>query len=265
MKKRSLVAALAMLMVSAIVLTSSTYAWFATSSSAKVETISAKISNNDGSLTVQATGDYAASGAVKKTILTAADFSGVAENLTPVSVYLDNGAFKAGKVAYNAADFQTYEDAVNKEYLTYQFTAEYVAGASAGATINIKPTFTTESEFCYGLVAITTGGTTTYYAYTASGSYTAVKGLNGTVVDNGNSIIDSADTNYQAATMVESPLSGATNATSGQSVKLMDVEANTTGKAVVDVYVWAEGQDENCSGNISSASSYFNFDLEVAA
>ena len=54
MKKRSLVAAIAMLMVSAIVLTSSTYAWFATSSAAAVDKFSATVTNNSGSLTVQA-------------------------------------------------------------------------------------------------------------------------------------------------------------------------------------------------------------------
>ena len=55
MKKRSLVAAIAMLIVSAIVLTSSTYAWFASNSAANVETISANVANNDGSLQIMAT------------------------------------------------------------------------------------------------------------------------------------------------------------------------------------------------------------------
>ncbi|MBQ2812726.1 MAG: hypothetical protein IJE63_05680, partial [Clostridia bacterium] len=57
MKKRSLVAALAMLMVSAIVLTSSTYAWFATGKTAKVSNVSATVGNSDGNILVSADGE----------------------------------------------------------------------------------------------------------------------------------------------------------------------------------------------------------------
>ena len=265
MKKRSLVAALAMLVVSAIVLTSSTYAWFATSSEAKVEAMSAKVSNNDGSLTVQATGDWAAAGSTKKTVITASDYlNTVATKLIPVSVYLDNG-FKAGKVEYDAASFKNYSDAnPNTEYLTYQFTVEYVAAAETDGKVFIKPTFTTTSEFCYGLLAITVDGTTTYHKFASSGSYEAVKACPAAVTDNGNSIIDSADTGYSAANMVADPLADATPAASGTSFELMNVTKNTTGKAVVDVYVWAEGQDAQCTGNVSAADSYFTFDLNAA-
>ena len=143
MKKRSLVAALAMLVVSAIVLTSSTYAWFATSSKASVSTISAQVTSNKGALTVQATGAYAKDTAIKSTSITDADYlDTMTSSLTPVSVYLNStpaeGAtpFTAGKVGFNVTEFEGYANAaVNTDYLTYQFTAEYVASSEKDAVI----------------------------------------------------------------------------------------------------------------------------------
>ncbi len=260
MKKRSLVAALAMLVVSAIVLTSSTYAWFATSSAATVGEISATVSNNDGSLTVYATGDNALN-QVKKTSITAADYDGLAKNFIPVTAYIGADGFVANTVAYDAAQFTGFDGAdPNTEYLTYQFGVEYIAGADAGATVQITPNFSRESQFCYGIVALTVGTETTYYLY-GSDSYVPLKSLSGTVVDNGNGIVDSADQGYSEADTTEI---GATSATNATAINLMDVEANTTGIATVTVYVWAEGQDAQCTGNVSAESAGFNFSLAVA-
>jgi hypothetical protein len=56
MKKRSLIASIAMLLVSAIVLSTSTYAWFSAGAAVSVEKITASVQNTDGSLQVSATG-----------------------------------------------------------------------------------------------------------------------------------------------------------------------------------------------------------------
>lgn len=258
MKKRSLVAALAMLVVSAIVLTSSTYAWFATSSAATVQSISATVSNNDGSLTVAATGVNAAN-TTKKTNLTEADFKDLTSTLIPVTAYIGESGFTANTVAYDAAKFTSFAGAnPNAEYLTYQFNVEYIAGAEAGATVQITPSFSTDSQFCYGILGFTVGETTNYYIYNAAGSYEPLKSLTNEVIDNGNSIVDSGDTGFSEGDVVAV---GATSATNATALDLMTVGANTTGIATVSVYVWAEGQDPQCVGNVSSASSYFTFDL----
>ncbi len=52
MKKRSLFAAVAMLLVSAVVLTSATYAWFAAGSKADIDQIKAKVTAGDGTLQI---------------------------------------------------------------------------------------------------------------------------------------------------------------------------------------------------------------------
>lgn len=267
MKKRSLVAALAMLVVSAIVLTSSTYAWFATSSAAAVDKFSATVTNNSGSLTVQAAGTNAANN-TKKTTLTSSDFTGLATTLQPVSLYIDDAnAVQINKVAYDAAKFDTFAAATqNLEYLHYEFNAEYINGGEAAASVKITPEFTTEAQFCYGLLAITFDNTTKYYYYDAAGgSYVPVKALSaGEVQDsNGNNIIDDADVGYSAADMAANVNTKATSTTSATALDLMSVDAGKTGTANIKVYVWAEGQDAQCSGIVSSAASSFNFSLAV--
>ncbi len=265
MKKRSLVAALAMLVVSAIVLTSSTYAWFATSSAAAVDKFSATVTNNSGSLTVQAVNN--GTPGAKKTTLTSADFTGLTDVLQPVSLYIDGGV-NVNKVAYDAAKFDTFTAATkNAEYLYYEFNAEYINGGEAGATVKMTPTFATEAQFCYGLLEVTFGGETKYYFYdTAAGSYVPVKALsNGEVKDtNGNNIIDDADEGYSAADMAANVATAATSSVSGDAIDLFAAPAGETSTANIKVYVWAEGQDAECSGIVNSAASGFNFTLAVA-
>ena len=108
MKKRSLFAAVAMLIVSAVVLTSATYAWFASGTEVTVSTVSADVSNSDGSIKISADGSN------WKTTLANADLQAVASNIlpaafTPVSIQPSNlnvvagsitdGAFAAGSTA----------------------------------------------------------------------------------------------------------------------------------------------------------------------
>lgn len=266
MKKRSLVAALAMLVVSAIVLTSSTYAWFATSSAATVDKISATVTNNKGALTVQATGTNAANN-TKKTTLSSNDYKNLATYLQPVTLYIDS-AVNVNKVDYDASAFSNFAAATkNTEYLYYEFNAEYVNGGENAATVVITPEFTTEAQFCYGLLAVTLDSTTTYYVYDAAGgSYVPLKALSSTVSDDGNvaNIVDEGDTNYSAADMADVITTKATSKTSGDQFELMSVDAGTTKTAHIAVYVWAEGQDQQCSGIVSSAASSFNFSLGLA-
>lgn len=266
MKKRSLVAALAMLVVSAIVLTSSTYAWFASNATATVSDISATVTNNNGSLTVAASGTYAAN-EIKKTAITASDydFGRTSNTLNPVSMSMDSGAPLFNKVSFEEGAFTNITGAAeNADYITYQFKAEYVNGADKTATIEISPSFTRGADFLYGIVKVTANNTATYYFYNSADSYEPVKSMtSSSVVDtNGNSIIDSGDTGYVQGDM--GVTTGATIAESGKAVTLMTVDAQTTAEATVDVYIWAEGQDAQCQGTVNASSAAFNFSLTVA-
>lgn len=273
MKKRSLVAALAMLMVSAIVLTSSTYAWFATSSAASVDKISAQVTNNSGSLTVQAVVN--GTPGAKKTTLTSSDYAaaGLTSNLQPVTLYIDDqGAVNVNKVSYNATEFSGFTAATkNSEYLYYEFNAEYINGANEDPTnitttdVKITPTFAIDNaaQFLYGLLAITVDDVTTYYVYNASGSYVPLKSLSNTVTDNGSSanIVDENDDGYSVGDMATVITDKATAKNSGDAFTLMSVDSGTTKTAKIAVYVWAEGQDAQCSGTVNAASCGFSFSL----
>ncbi|HBL40465.1 MAG TPA: hypothetical protein DDY98_02395 [Ruminococcaceae bacterium] len=271
MKKRSLVAAVAMLVVSAIVLTSATYAWFSASSSASVSSITAAVTNNSGSLSIAPTGTNAKSATkdIFKTTISNADYENLCANLSPVSMSM-NTTPQFNKVSYDAAKFSGFAAATaNSEYLTYTFTVKYVNGNASSKTINITPTFTQNAQnFTYGIVAITTGtgetATTTYYMYSASGSYEPVASMSADVTDtNGNAIIDSADDGYQSSYIGNT--TGTTAGTSGTAISLMTVSANSTDTATVTAYVWAEGQDANCTGNVNNESTGFTFALAEAA
>ena len=120
MKKRSLVAALAMLMVSAIVLTSSTYAWFAASAEANVSAFSATVSNNSGNLTVKATGAEAVDNAAAKPVITADDYKAAAlcKTLSPVSLYIGTDGPVLNKVTYENGEYTGIDAAGrNRDYL----------------------------------------------------------------------------------------------------------------------------------------------------
>ncbi len=268
MKKRSLVAAIAMLIVSAIVLTSSTYAWFASNSNATVETISANVANNDGSLQIMAT-EAAVTGSTWKTRLTASDYTGIPANLNPVSMAMVSGAPSFYIANYDGTKFTATgsgNGTPNGDYIKYGFDVQYVNGSDATPTISISPSWTDTSDFCYALVKVATGGSTTYYMYQAAGSYTPVTAVTGDIIDAKTSgtvdVIDAADANATtAATMGD--YASVTAGTSGTAITVTALASDTT-TIDVDVYIWAEGQDAQCSGTTAAGAATMSFSLGVA-
>lgn len=273
MKKRSLVAAIAMLIVSAIVLTSSTYAWFASSASASVTGINATVSNNNGSISVAPTGTYAKA-AVKdiyKTAITGNDYENLCTNLNPVSMNFTTTP-QFNKVNYDTAKFTSFTaGGENSDYLVYQFKvkASNAADASAARTVSMGTSFTTNSgAFCNGIVAVTVNSTTTYYFYNGGGSYEALvamtAGSTGIEDTNGNAIVDAGDANLVAASdLVQSTsfaTAGLVDGPSSISV-LTGIAAGAEAEATVTCYVWAEGQDSGCTGNVNAQQAYFTINL----
>ncbi len=272
MKKRSLVAAVAMLVVSAIVLTSATYAWFAASSTASVGTMSTAVANNDGSLQVKATISAAGTPAWK-TALTAADYSGYATTLTPVSMSIANVADGPSfyKVAYDGVSFSVAEDTngTATDFMTYGFDVQYVnAAGGAAKTFKIVPTWADTSNFCYALIKVECGSTTKYYML-GGNSYVPVTAIAaGTTITDGKGesaavdIIDSADTNHTNATM--GSISSDVNqiASSANTVTFNAAaggESGVTTTASVTVWIWAEGQDAQCSGTTAAGAASLTF------
>lgn len=202
MKKRSLFAAVAMLIVSAIVLTSATYAWFAASTSAAtVAKFTASVSADDGSLLVQSTGDFAVKDGSGNDLpyaksISSANYHGLCTDLTPVSFDF-TGASGSGmaryygtrtgpiKLAYDGATFSNGGTAVvngsqdtgtqatswdgTGDYLQYNFNVKYETTSSTAKDVTMKITdFTHGASFTYACIAVTYNSVTKYYLYDSS-------------------------------------------------------------------------------------------------
>ena len=266
MKKRSLVAALAMLVVSAIVLTSSTYAWFASNSSAEVDDISAKVANNSGNLLLQATGAYAVEGAKPTVKLTANDYNfkrGDSGNtMQPVSMSIAEGDVSFKKVSFGESKFTAISDASgDTDYITYQFTAKYDNGTNGTKAVYLAPDFSASgAAFTYGLIKVTDNtkenDNVSFYLYdNVAGEYTPIVSFTGEITDDGDSVIDNGDTGFEGANVVFGSYEDA-DKNPADSITIMNVESGKTGTAIIDVYVWAEGQDPQCSGPVASEGGF---------
>ncbi len=275
MKKRSLVAALAMLVVSAIVLTSSTYAWFAASDSAKVEAVNAQVANANGAITLKAIHN-ASDNALEKVSLSAADFDKAADNLTPVSLHAtEDGTVKILKAGLSGSTFKNEGTPVDTgaseaDYLHYSFDVKYTNGTADAKTIEMTPTWTAGTSYTYALVLIkSSAGAVEDVLFFNNGGYSAVTQMTGDVTDeNGNSIIDETEANAAGAVVTAMTL---TPASSGTAMDFMTVEGTAEGATAqpvvknVEVYVWAEGNDADCVTGVPVGTAQVNFNFNVKA
>ncbi len=285
MKKRSLASAIAMLVVSAIVLTSATFAWFAAGSTATVASITATVENTNTTLSVapniNAKSDYKNifTNEVKDTYYT------LPEKLNPVSLRpvfdSETGAIKdvkISKVTLNNSTFNGFQDVTDStnDFLKYSFKVAFLNNDANAKNVYINPVFNSnEKNFTYGLIVVTYNGTSNYYLYTGTSGdhYLPVKAITnsaaGGIFDkNGNSIIDANDNLEGKAVVVASDLDGDINNTFNSTAKNLNEEkiylaqnvaANggeilKTAPVEVTVYVWAEGQNSNCQGSVAGTT-----------
>lgn len=251
MKKRSLFAAVAMLLVSALVLTSATFAWFAAGQATTVTTVTSKVQNNDGSLLVAAQNAQG----FFKTEIGAADFvaanSGLlaADNvLTPVDAKIvGNNAPVWFGCTYDGFEFDASANGTG--YLNYNW---YIKSDKDG-TINLVPSFTvgTGGAFVYGLVIV---NNVNYIFGTSGDSYVpfndsnveATEGASGTM-----GIVDSNDTITAGALY--------NGTVSVQNPAAINIAATAGTVYTIQCYVWAEGQDDGCYGSVSNTGAGFSF------
>ena len=296
MKKRSLFAAVAMLIVSALVLTSATYAWFAASEEATVSTISATVEGVDGALLLAATNTFSnAANTNLKTQLTASDWNNLQNrSLQPVSFAFGDSTFSKDndpdiyKVKYDGSMFSA-DTAAATDYLAYAFKVQYsMAGTSGtiGKNVKMQPSLSIESDFTYILVRVqpysSLGANEPWvgYIYAKSGSdtYTPVKAISGYVQDNHTAgqgtagIVDIASIDagvsggsatLAAAVSPDNTSAGATG-TNGIVVIPSTAPIGQTLEANVQVYMWAEGNDTNCTGTVATATDGIQFKIIMA-
>jgi hypothetical protein len=287
MKKRSLFAAVAMLIVSAIVLTSATYAWFAARSTASVGALSASVTNSDGNLLVKATGTYAVTGSDFKGAITSADYTGYPTelnpvsfrksgtgnlmNTTPIAVNYDGAVFTPGTLVNPATDGN---DKV--EYQHYSFQVKYTTNdTSVAKKVTATPTFTRGGNFMYCYVETSYNGTTNGYWYGSDSYYPVVSAItaNTSITDvktgdpaANNAIIDSTGAENAGNNVATTAITTDDTASFDLMSGLVATESSGTvtagtGTATVDVYIWAEGQDPQCTGTNSAAGTGISFQL----
>ena len=239
MKKRSLFAAVAMLIVSAVVLTSATYAWFASGSNAYVESISATITNSDGSILLSADGGTTWLSTIGQGNFTNATGS-FSSAYAPVSVTPAATPIVVGG-QLDGSNFTGAAATAGTQYT--QFT--YKLKTTVDANVTCTPAFSTAVAYGYALVIV--NGTTylygndttrTYYPIATAADPTTIAGVD----SNNNFVMDSGDTSCPTLGGIQQP----TNAGS--------IAISTTANNPVDitVLIWAEGQDLACNGTVNA-------------
>lgn len=244
MKKRSLVSAIAMLVVSAIVLTSATFAWFATGDTATVSQIGAEVSNAEGSILISA------DQVEWKTTLATADLAAVQTNnlttvLSPVSV--QKGSQGIGPVVSGAIEdgVFTATEAGSK----YVWFSVYVK-SDVACEVDVAPAFTHTQAYVFA--GLTVDGT---FKVAGTGSYLPYTGVAGDTANdtNGNAILDGDET-----TALGDQITGESSLNTRISLEPNVVKQLT-------FYMWAEGQHVDCKGQTAdTATLAVNF-TKVAA
>lgn len=258
MKKRSLFAAVAMLIVSAIVLTSATYAWFAASAQATMDSISATIKNDQGGILLSTDKllypTEPGQEPVWKTELHADDFTGLPEKLTPVSCTPNtpkNGELriKGGSLTGQAFTCPS-EDPASSSYISYKV---YVK-AQVGGTLNVTKYLDFGGlNFIYAYVSVWDDATTPAVVGTPvllsnnSDNYTPIKSAGSATDNNGNGIIETGETG--AGTVLDNNDVDSTKWLATTKV-VNGVHMDAGDILAIQVYVWAEGQDAQCTGTV---------------
>jgi len=257
MKKRSLLTAVVMLVVSAILLTSSTYAWFQASHNATVDIVKSGVQGElAGNVLVKATREGAKDW---DTSLTNEDLYGTTQSKTLSPLDIDPTGGSVSTLKYADFDTQNYEvkTGSSTSYLTYSWKVKAV-NAAAGTNILIPVSFTSGS-FGYGVVAVDgnlwrTNGTSGDVVVwgPASGSYyplgTCTKATDATGGTAG--VIDAGE---ETGTGTISATAVTVNADN------VEISVSAASEHTITVYVWAEGQDTDCVGSGSISDVGFSF------
>ena len=256
MKKRSLVAALAMLLVSALVLTSATYAWFAKSNSAQVQAVTTQAGNAGGALEVSVDQTN------WKTTLTSKDLgqtyeqSGgvddltkpIAATLTPVDMLPGSGT----SITWFGCNYTGQDFTASANGSGYLHKTFYLRTDSVDKYIELNPSFT-PSQFIWGMVIV--DGQRVIWG---DGSYTPFSSgtLQATEVGTNDGVVSVGEVTTGAlATDNGNPL--LVSQSNSTSITLTPAANKKTFQ--IDYYIWAEGQDQDCYGTVDLTNTGFTF------
>lgn len=260
MKKRSLFSAVAMLIVSAIVLTSATYAWFAQGTTVSVDTVSATVSNSDGSILISADGQNWKA-ALTQSDLEAQAANSIASAFTPVSFNPANENIVAGSITGGVFTAATATAGTYIKYTCY-------VKSDVDVTANVNPNFAPGTSFIYAYIKTANDAT-----LRGTGKYYPIVNANGTATDaNGNNIVDDSTHDAYTINTLGTPASFDTDIAEGllaASAVEPDADALTidlvAGQSqTIVVYMWAEGQNTACTGTVAAATSSIGLTITKA-
>jgi hypothetical protein len=250
MKKRSLFAAVAMLIVSALVLTSATYAWFTAGGAATVGAITGNVMESGKGVMVKTT----VSGAQWTGTLAGSAFTGANDHLImnnngqtyhPVSS-ADGVNFCAYTLNSNA--FAADEGTISNYYDVAEF---YLGVVTAGDTVNATCTYQSNTQALGAARSVLlkqNGDGWDLVAFWSGANESEPKAINYEstltgVVDNGDFYLTDADTGYLASYL----LSQGITKTSGQSIAITGVPQFETSTQLYRAVTWIEGNDAGCT------------------
>jgi len=258
LKKKAIFSALAMLIVTAIALSSATFAWFSAGTTVGVDQLTATVSNNDGSLQISATGTAGS----WKTQLSLLDLQGAGTNLLPGTLTPVSTTLAASGATIIGGALTTVEDPPASGTFVSQFTASTPATgyikytvylkATQNMTVTITPNLARTTNFIYAGLEDT--GTATKLIGTASRKYTPIAKSDLVAVDTNNDDVLSTTEAGTGGLGTEQTAEGLTAQLS------MDLIANDAKPFVV--YIWAEGQDVECIRTFTTDN--MNFSLTIA-
>jgi len=254
MKKRSVLSAVAMLLVSALVLTSATYAWFAAGATASVSAITTTVNGSDNSIVLSADGGTDWFSTLTEALITSeSTVEKFPSEFTPIDW---NGSDWMAGVLQGSDFSMGVAPAGSTSYLYYTFNVKSLSSDDVEA--DITPAITFADDFVYVMIEVTDGnGTTTTIYNSDTTAYNALEldgvAVAGTAIDvDSDGVIEATDTLTDI--VIGDPITPTTLAATGTIA--IDVPGTTSGgSASVSVWMWAEGQDYDCHGSASGSDA----------
>lgn len=296
-KKRAFISAIAMLIVSAIVLTSATYAWFSMAKKVEVESMELnvtspegiQISANTSAFTTKLTADDITGASSTRFKAYEGHINNIPETVKPSSTILENSGSKInwfdgsindlGKMVISKVNNEVGSGFVAFDLFVKVKDAQTVKFGSTTVTCADNPEVVTAMRVAlisYGTVeekadasAIQNGkivGRTTYELDATNHTSTvndliasgkAIPTFKG-IRSTGTSTTDSNFTNIVTNTSYTYDLLGTLAKTS--SAATINVGAGITH---LRVYMWMEGNDVDCANDVAGSTINFNLVLEI--
>lgn len=239
MRKSALLSSVAMLIVSAIVLTSATYAWFSASNRVEVKEISATVESSSGLLI------SIDQGASWKTSVDVTSYK--ANSFSPVSSASGaNGSWVTGAFKDDFLKLTAAEKGASGQFMQYDL---WVKGPD-GTTVTVTPDFGSTADSVKKVMKFALYDTT------------ASKWLNDGVI-----AADGSTAGYEGTSatgdLAAEDTSGAylTTGTPVSEVSGYSFVLNGTHKFIA--YVWVEGNDEDCRAEDIVSGSALEFAVEM--